>query len=557
MKPLLLFLLALSAQCGRVAYATGTVQQSVSQLGATNNWVVAFRWTGDASDGTVPVTTAVLRDPTTAQVCCAGYYISQVEIVPGSPSPTSGYSVAIKDSAGVDALNGAGASLSATAGASISASAASPPIQGSFTLNLSGNAVVSAKGAVFVFLSKPGSVNTALLRSIGVQTNAYAPVFNVVTYGASCGGVLDDTAGVQAAINAAATFGGSVYTPASASGCLIPGVITIPNDGHSPIPAQKSIRLLGDGNCTTGLIASQPTSSGSTWIMTAAPSTGGKLNTFGTGYLEISGMCFRDTSIGNTKPFVYDTNTVLWAHDNAFWGSFGNPSTTQDVFIMGGDTDVRSGTYHAPFGGYGGRIEGNFADKVRSLVRGGVFANGIIVTGNTIGQGGGGDAAIYFNGNDTLNTGYRSDGGVIENNVIELVGYTDGIKLHYTSKFSVKSNNCYDFDIHSQYCVHFTTQAQYHTVIAGTTTTGGPPYMIDDANLSTVIGATDQSATPVISKFNVLQLNNDFIVYSTLGAATKGKMVYCHDCNVADPCTAGSVTGAWAFSNGTKWVCAF
>src|ERR1039458_561377 len=104
-----------------VAHGAGTVQQSVSQLGTTNNWVVAMNWTGDQSNGSVSSTPAQLGG------CCQGYLVVQVEMVPKSPAPTNGYSVQITDAAGVDVLGGAAASLSSTTPQAFAAAASAPP----------------------------------------------------------------------------------------------------------------------------------------------------------------------------------------------------------------------------------------------------------------------------------------------------------------------------------------------------------------------------------------------------------------------------------------------
>lgn len=134
------------------AFAASNVQQSIYQLGNTNTWVLAYNWTADTG-GNVPPTLGQLA------TCCQGYNVSVVEIVPGTPSPTAGYAVAIQDGAGVDVLGGAAVALSATAAQSYSASPAATPIQGALKLVITGQSVNSAKGIVYVFLSKPGQIN--------------------------------------------------------------------------------------------------------------------------------------------------------------------------------------------------------------------------------------------------------------------------------------------------------------------------------------------------------------------------------------------------------------
>lgn len=155
-------------------HAAGTVQQSIDQLGTTNNWVLAFRWTGDASTGTVPTTSGKL------QGCCQGYQITQVETVPGTVAPTSGYNVTIVDTAGVDVLNGGAAGLSATLPQSFTVSSSAPPVQGQFSLTITGQSVASATGVVYVFLSKPGTVQLARLIGGSVPFVPAAPTISYV-----------------------------------------------------------------------------------------------------------------------------------------------------------------------------------------------------------------------------------------------------------------------------------------------------------------------------------------------------------------------------------------
>jgi hypothetical protein len=197
-------LIGLIAACA--LHAAGTVQQSLSQLGSTNNWVVAFNWTGDASTGSVPNTAAQ------GLSCCQGYIITQVETVPGSTAPTSGYSVAINDPSGVDVLQGAAASLSATNAQTFAASSAAPPLQGTFTLVITGQSVASATGRVYVFLTKPGTVgNLATL----IRGQPAATPGGAVTYAAlAANGTTNDRPALQSLINTlSAGNGGTIILP--------------------------------------------------------------------------------------------------------------------------------------------------------------------------------------------------------------------------------------------------------------------------------------------------------------------------------------------------------
>ena len=129
------------------ASADAQVQQTTEQLGQSDTWVTAFRWTADSS-GNVPITPAVLRN------CCQGYIVTQIEISPGTPAPSAGYSVVVIDQAGVDLLEGTASSNSATQAVSYSISSAATPIQGTFSLLLTGQTVPSAQGVVYVFITK-------------------------------------------------------------------------------------------------------------------------------------------------------------------------------------------------------------------------------------------------------------------------------------------------------------------------------------------------------------------------------------------------------------------
>lgn len=146
------------------AFGAGTVQQTASKLGNTDNWVIAFQAVGDASNGTFPTTTA----QGIAQL--QGYLITAVETSPGTPAPSAGYSVTVKDPSGFDVLAGAAASLSATVPEAFAASTAAPPLQGTFTVTITGSSVASAHTSVYVFLSKPNQVGGTSRFSISGAT---------------------------------------------------------------------------------------------------------------------------------------------------------------------------------------------------------------------------------------------------------------------------------------------------------------------------------------------------------------------------------------------------
>src|SRR5690242_4294511 len=106
------------------------VQQSSQALGNTTNNLISFRWEANAS-GAVTITNAQLG---ALMELAQGMRILQVETVPGSPAPSSGYSVALKNSFGTDLMAGAITSVSNSVPQLWAATTATPPITGTFSL---------------------------------------------------------------------------------------------------------------------------------------------------------------------------------------------------------------------------------------------------------------------------------------------------------------------------------------------------------------------------------------------------------------------------------------
>jgi hypothetical protein len=153
------------------AFAAGSVTQSFTKLGLTDIWVLDFDWTGDASNGSVPNTNAALTGGN-----YQGWMLLGAEFMPLSPAPTTLYDVQIIDGMGVDFLQGGGIDLSATVASSATVGPNAPPLNGTFTLKVSGNSAAGAKGRVLVYLAPPnvaakygmfGLVNLARLSPSG------------------------------------------------------------------------------------------------------------------------------------------------------------------------------------------------------------------------------------------------------------------------------------------------------------------------------------------------------------------------------------------------------
>lgn len=178
MKKLLLIALLLAA-CDTKGAGTVT-QTGPIQLGTSSTYMIQFDWTGDASTGSVPITAAGTGSSTTGVAIFAamqGASVVSVETAPGSPAPTNGYSVAILDKSGADVLGGAAATVSSTVAQSWSPALSAAPLNNTVSLSITGQSVASAKGTVYVFLTKSTTSASAksppLCRVIGSQTTGY------------------------------------------------------------------------------------------------------------------------------------------------------------------------------------------------------------------------------------------------------------------------------------------------------------------------------------------------------------------------------------------------
>lgn len=131
---------------------TVTVTRTVYKCKSQNKQIEKIRvdWVGDAADGTVPAT-----------VIPAWYgYIFKALTIPGSPAPTASYNVKLFDPDAptfntlITKLDGR--SAAATEEVYIIPTGASNPVlvAGDYTFQVTGNAVVSAKGTAIFYLQE-------------------------------------------------------------------------------------------------------------------------------------------------------------------------------------------------------------------------------------------------------------------------------------------------------------------------------------------------------------------------------------------------------------------
>jgi len=134
--------------------ANSQVSQNFAQLGKSGNYVVTFRWTGDDANGTIPITAAML------QADVQGFRILSVETQPLTPAPTASYNIQLLDSFGADMMGGALTGLSNSSSQIFAASSATPAINGTFSLKITGNSAVSARGVVVVYFGPTSLINS-------------------------------------------------------------------------------------------------------------------------------------------------------------------------------------------------------------------------------------------------------------------------------------------------------------------------------------------------------------------------------------------------------------
>lgn len=307
----------------------------------------------------------------------------------------------------------------------------------------------------------PGVISNSAIQDKGGQ------VFNARAYGAKGDGVTDDTAAVQAAIDAANTAGGGiVYFPAGIY--LIAGNLSIPNDGQT-VPDQSTFtfrgagmsRLLNGPTTTASAIASA-----SVLDLTETANTVAKIESLGRGFLNFEHLTLEDTGT-DTIPFIEVTGTTIHARDTAFIGDSSQASAAQDAIILGGTTAVYGNSPDDGFNGYGTVITGCYFDRVRHAVWERVYANGIQITNNTVWNSAGSnlanDAPFLVDDSGV----YTNIGGYIAGNLIEATYYTYGIKVVDGEEFLLDGNNAYDAGAASAAGVYFGANGSHNIVLCG------------------------------------------------------------------------------------------
>lgn len=272
------------------------------------------------------------------------------------------------------------------------------------------------------------------------------------------------------------------------------GQITIPYELTSgDFPYQKPFTFIGQGAAFNGKLIPETLQFGTTLKMSYSGSEA-KIRTLGLGYLKISGIAFKDDS-GSTTPFIYSRYTTVHILENSFHGSKWQLECNQDAIIFGGTIDSETGSdWGGGFQGYGSIIRGNYFDGIRRAFLGRIFANGIVISDNTMwfscGNANGG--AIEFNNSGSIQA---VAGNVIENNLCEMIGYKHFAKVVGLNNSSFINNNLFDTENNTTSYYDF-NDSNFNKVIAGIG--DKKPLLSGNSNDSTMVLNSSQSQSSMI-----------------------------------------------------------
>lgn len=140
-----------------ICHAAGSCTQTPLAIRNSNIMTLTFACIGSSDDGSIPnITTSTIN---TAAI--QGYYIDSICTVPGDPAPTNGYSMTLKNAAGLDLSGGVLASRSSSAPQCVTPKRDTEHtlyggviFTGALTLAASGQDVHSAVWTVVVQLTK-------------------------------------------------------------------------------------------------------------------------------------------------------------------------------------------------------------------------------------------------------------------------------------------------------------------------------------------------------------------------------------------------------------------
>ncbi len=273
-----------------IGWAAGTVQSTTAQSGAIpsignvgSTFVTTFLWNGDASNGSVPITAANDITP------LVGYVVTQVEIQPLTPSPSTNYSVAVLDQAGLDILNGAATNLNTARAQSFVPASSATPINGPLSLSVT-QTTPGAQGRVYVFMMRSAGGSTSggggggsgSVTSVGLSVPPWLCVANTPVTSAGTLAVTPCTG--QTPHQVIGTCGTATsFVPCS----LVPGDIPVLNQNTTGTAANitgiAAIANGGNGTSSPALTAGANIALTGSWPNYSISATGGGLGTVACG----------------------------------------------------------------------------------------------------------------------------------------------------------------------------------------------------------------------------------------------------------------------------------
>lgn len=301
----------------------------------------------------------------------------------------------------------------------------------------------------------------------------------------------DDTAAVQACWRAAQLAHGTVIYRK----WFNVQDLTVENnadpDGNG-IPTQKTLVMRSAGSFHAGINV-VPFAAGGGLVFTGAAGSAsgkdiaGRINTYGVGFLDISGtvMLSNQTGAGSGRPFIRITNTSCKIEWNACWTPKTGFACNDDPVVCGGNTEtLGSGPLNA-FQGYGTTIQHNWFNGCRAVAVG-VFANSVTVHDNTWWYQCGSNegvtgSQIRLDGQQAAVGTQTISGLTITANLIECPASYRPISMTSVVGSVISGNSAYDTAI-STCTVWLGPNCEGNVITAGGLPPAGKPYLLDPFN---------------------------------------------------------------------------
>lgn len=212
---------------------------------------------------------------------------------------------------------------------------------------------------------------------------------NTADYITTFGDTVDNTTGLNNAIAAAMAGNGMLYV----SGYVrADGAVVIPNDGNSPYPKQRPLRIFGGIGGWNNYLTTQTITQGMS-VLDLRYNGGGsqiaKIDTRGGGLLEIDHLILLSGGSDDYQ-FIQTTNTTVQIHHNCIIGNLANDGQTcvQNFCRLGGDGSGANQSLdpQAFFQGYGSKLNDNMYNNIQFAHIYGSQCNGVEVQNETISQ---------------------------------------------------------------------------------------------------------------------------------------------------------------------------